>query len=187
MQPSTVAIDDELLIRGCLAGDQAAWELLLERYTKLVYLVALRFRLEESAVEEVFQEVCLVLLEKLVTLQDPAKFKYWLISVTRRVCLQRLRSQPELYDERMAEELALNEDPPEKLVLQLEQQELLYEAFTMLDTRCQQLLSALFMEQPTPAYEVLAKTFNISVGSIGPTRSRCLEKLRQVWLKLDQR
>ncbi len=186
MQPSTISIDDESLIRGCLAGDQAAWEMLLDRYTKLVYLVALRFRFEESAVEEIFQEVCLILLEKLDTLQDPARFKYWLISVTRRICLQRLRSQPNLYDVEMTDQLAMVEDQPEKLVLQLEQQALLYQAFTMLDTRCQQLLAALFVEQPAPAYEVLAKTFDISVGSIGPTRARCLEKLRQSWLKLEQ-
>lgn len=184
MQAPNKQLNDASLIIACLNGDEQAWEQILSRYARLIMTIPLRFGFERVVAEEIFQEVCLVLLEKLTTLQDPAQFKPWLVTVTRRICLQRLREQKLQPVVESADPVVMGDETPERLLLFLEQQEFIYHAFSTLDERCQQLLTALFVEQSIPSYEVLAQVLGLSVGSIGPTRSRCLEKLRQALVDL---
>lgn len=184
MQALNRQLDDTSLVVACLDGDEQAWEQLLNRYGRLIMTIPLRFGFEHPVAEEIFQEVCLVLLEKLNTLQDPTQFKPWLVTVTRRICLQRLREYKVQPVVETTEQVVLVDETPERLLLLLEQQEFVYRAFSTLDERCQHLLAALFVEQSIPSYETLAQELGLSVGSIGPTRSRCLEKLRQALVEL---
>lgn len=179
-------IHDATLINGCLDGDEQAWELLLTRYGKLIYTIPLRFGFDQSIADEVFQEVCLILLEKLHTLRETERFKGWLVTTTRRACLQRLRHQRLAPLSETADAMLPSAETPEALMVLTEQQELVHHALSTLDDRCQQLLWALFFADSTPSYSDLAELLERPVGSIGPLRSRCLEKLRAVLLELDQ-
>ncbi len=155
------------------------------RYSRLIYTVPLRFNFEEPVAEEVFQEVCLTVLEKLDTLHDPGQFKPWLVTIVRRACLQRLRSQRNQGEQLLTEQIVSNEKTPELTILLREQADNVHRALAALDDRCQQLLWSLFFEQTAPSYQALAQLLELPVGSIGPTRARCLEKFRQVFMDFD--
>lgn len=181
---SPASLDDSDLITACLTGDEQAWLVLLERYSRLIYSIPLRFGLPKSVADEIFQETCLILLEKLNTLRDREHLSSWLITVTRRGCIQRWRRKDietvELQETNQALETTL-----EEVLLRLERQHLVQRALTELSPRCQQLLKALFFADPPPSYEEIAGKLAISTGSIGPTRARCLEKLRQQIVLLE--
>jgi len=185
----SAAPSDMQLVEACLAGDEQAWELLLERYGRLIYTIALRFKFSPQIADEVFQEVCLILLEKLYTLQKRERLHAWIVTVTRRACIQRLRSTNpsvvplhELSDTGPGEE----ETVDEQLVLS-EQQHALYQAMINLNERCRFLLHALFFAEERPSYAEIAETLDVPVGSVGPIRARCLEKLRQEMVKFENR
>lgn len=187
MQDETLRIlDDEELVTACLAGTEAAWATLLMRYSKLIYTIPLRFGFPPSIAEEVFQEVCLTLLEKLTTLRERRRFSTWLVTVTRRACLQRLRYQQPLLPLESAEEVTLAPHTPETVLLFLEQQEMVHRALAKLDVRCQHLVRMLFFEPVAPSYEEIAKLLRMPEGSVGPTRARCLEKMRNLLLEDTQ-
>jgi RNA polymerase sigma factor (sigma-70 family) len=174
-----LSTEDDHLIAACLNGDEHAWRTLLERYNRLIYTIPLRFGFSHGVAEEIFQEVCIIVLEKLVTLQEPARFRSWLITIVRRVCLQRLRDQNNdvAIDDFVEEELTA--PAPERFVLETEQRAALLTALNQLDERCQTLLRALFFEQPALSYEAIAHLLMTPLGSVGPLRARCLERLRQ--------
>ncbi len=185
MQPFQPVINDEALIIACLNGDEVAWEQLLARYSRLIYTIPLRFNFEGAVAEEIFQEVCLTILEKLDTLHDPRQFKTWLVTIVRRACLQRLRSQGNQVEQLLTEQVIANEKAADHTLLLREQVDAVHRALATLDDRCQQLLWALFFEQTPPSYQVLAQLLDLPVGSIGPTRARCLEKFRQIFMELE--
>jgi len=186
MQRAQPILDDEALIEACLIGDEAAWEQLLARYSNLIYSIPLRFRFGEAVAEEIFQEVCLIVLEKLDTLRDREYFKTWLVTIVRRACLQRIRSQGTQPEALLTEEAGPHAKTPEDTLLLMEQLDLVHCALATMDDRCQQLLWALFFEESAPSYQTLAQMLDLPVGSIGPTRARCLEKFRQAFMDLDR-
>jgi RNA polymerase sigma factor (sigma-70 family) len=176
--------DDGDLIGACLGGDEQAWTILIERYSRLIYTIPLRFGLSKPVADEIFQETCLILLEKLDTLRDHQRIASWLVTVTRRACIQRWRRKAvqtvELHESNKASDDIENE------VLRVEQHHLVQSALENLKPRCQRLLKWLFFDIPSPSYDVIAEELNIPKGSIGPTRSRCLDKLRHEIIKLEQ-
>lgn len=176
--------DDVDLIGACLEGNDQAWAILIERYSRLIYTIPLRFGLSKPIADEIFQETCLILLEKLDTLRDHQRIGSWLVTVTRRACIQRWRRK-------VANPVELQEshnasDDIENEVLRAEQQHLVQRALENLNPRCQRLLKWLFFDVSSPSYDDIAEKLDIPKGSIGPTRSRCLDKLRQEIVKLEQ-
>lgn len=180
--------DDAHLVEACIAGDEHAWELLLERYGRLIYTIPLRFDFSRQIADEIFQEVCLILIEKLDTLQDKGRLHPWIVTVTRRACIQRLRSKrPSTVSIDEFFDLPQNsEETIETRLLKSEQQNLLHQAMGGLDERCQQLLQALFFAEERLSYAELAQKLDIPIGSIGPMRARCLKKLYQEMEKLEK-
>jgi len=176
--------DDVDLIGACLDGNEQAWTILIERYSRLIYTIPLRFGLAKPVADEVFQETCLILLEKLDTLHDHQRIASWLVTVTRRACIQRWRRKAvQTVD---LQESSKASDDIENEVLRVEQHHLVQRALENLEPRCRRLLQWLFFEVPSPSYDDIAEKLNIPKGSIGPTRSRCLDKLRQQIVKLEQ-
>ena len=175
--------NDSQLIEACLAGEEEAWVVLIQRYSRLIYTIPLRFGFSKMVADEVFQETCLILLENLDSLQQKDRVRSWLVTVCRRVCIQYLRQKQEVQSLE-----GVNLDgrfpPLDSKLIQLEQQHVVQEALANLPPRCQELLKALFFNTPPTSYEEIAQQFNISTGSIGPTRNRCLEKLEQELMKL---
>lgn len=178
-------LNDGNLIGACISGDERAWEQMLTRYGRLIYSIPLRMGFSTSATEEIYQEVCLILLEKLDTFRNQSQLSTWLYTVTRRACLQRWRQRKAMADFDELETISTDEASLEEQLVLVEQQEMVRKALESLDQRCRTLLHALFFETTSPAYTVLAGELDVPVGSIGPIRARCLEKLKQVLIKLD--
>lgn len=178
---------DADLIQGCLDGIEPAWTALIERYSRLIYSIPFRFGFPRPVADEVFQETCLILLEKLETLHDQERLSAWLVTVCRRACLQRFGHQEEVDLTELAETaVATDTLPLDAVLIQLEQQHNIHLALQQLSPRCRDLLTALFFSVPSLSYEEIADQFDIPLGGIGPNRARCLQKLRLALVRLEQ-
>lgn len=166
------------LVTRAAAGDQAAWNRIVERYAPLVWSMCRRYRLAEADAEDVGATVWLRLVERLGTLREPAALPGWIASTTRNECLGFLRSrkrQVPVEEVEVADEEAPASD---EWLLAEERQIALRAAFRELPERCQGLLSLLFGDPPVP-YARIAASVGLPVGSIGPSRMRCLNLLRR--------
>jgi RNA polymerase sigma factor (sigma-70 family) len=179
---------DADIIEACLAGDERAWRTLVERYSRLIYTIPLRFGFSKVVADEVFQETCLILLEKLDTLHDRHRLSSWLMTVSRRACIKRFRRRDKSLDLSLAEEKIDRsaEGTLEDGLLRLEERDLVRRAVERLSPRCRRLLKALFFDHPPKSYKEVAEALEIPVGSVGPTRVRCLEKLHREFVKLEK-
>ncbi len=174
--------DDQSLVAACLSGDKVAWTTLLDRYERLIYSIPVRYGLSESQSSDIFQNVCLILLERLEQLRDESRLAGWLVTVTRRECWKEMRrrdaassDEPELILEMQTDD----SDSVEDMVAQWESWAAVREAMSHIGTRCRELLRRLYFVQPQPSYQEIAGELDIAVGSIGPTRARCLKKLHE--------
>jgi RNA polymerase sigma factor (sigma-70 family) len=181
MQPT----DRELLI-ACREGDESAWEVLVERYQRLIYAIPRRAGLNEDQASEVFQEVFATLLQKLNDITEPDRLHAWLVTTARRKTW-RLMSKERLLrpspDEERDEKLTAvvdNAPLPDETLVRLEEQHRIRTALLALDERCQKLLTLLYYRPEPPSYAEIAEAFGTSEGSIGPTRARCLKKMLQL-------
>jgi RNA polymerase sigma factor (sigma-70 family) len=180
MEPS-----DAALLQACRRGDELAWDLIVERYQRLIYTIALRAGLSEEDAADVLQRVFLILLEQLETIQQPEQLSAWLTSTTRHEAWRMRRRERYMSMISSDDSAGLAEQPdpgplPAELVERLEQQQLVQRAVVALDPRCQRLLSLLFLQAEAPSYAAIAVQLEMREGAIGPTRARCLEKLRRL-------
>lgn len=174
---------DQTLIATCLKGDKAAWATLIHRYERLIYSIPIRYGFSESEAADVFQDVCLILLEKLNDLRDETRLASWLGTVTRRECWKAMRRRDAASTEDPIPLLTAqpaHHDEPDALVAEWEAWQAVRHALSQLGERCRELLRRLYYTTPTPNYETIAAELNISVGSIGPTRARCLKKMHHI-------
>jgi len=172
---------DADLISLCIAGNQSAWEVLIGRYEKLIYSIALRTGMKPGEADEVFQNVCLIWLKELKNLRNTNSLGAWLVTTTRRECWALWRR--EKYElEELNEEMASGESP-EKLALSVEDAKKVLAAFKELGEPCHQLLWRLYFSEERSSYAEIAEELKISPNSIGPTRARCLEKLKTILLR----
>ena len=164
------------LVRAAAEGDQAAWNGLVDRYNGLVWSVARSHRLAAADASDVVQTTWLRLVENLGRLQDPERVGAWLATTARRECLRTLRhSARQLPTEELPEEGV--EARLDAALLVEERDRALWQAFGGLSDRCQALLRILVADPP-PSYEDIGAALDMPIGSIGPTRQRCLERLR---------
>jgi RNA polymerase sigma factor (sigma-70 family) len=167
------------LVTRAANGDNQAWEALVERYASLIWSICRRYRLSDADARDVSQSVWLKLVGQLGRLRDPAALPGWLVTTTRRECGKiRLPSQaagyaldPENFPDEQAE-------IAEREVLLAEQHATLHAALTRLSPSCQQLIALLIEDPPLPYAQISAR-LGLPVGSIGPCRRRCLDKLRR--------
>lgn len=181
-----ITTDDPTLIEKCLAGEESAWEALISKYERLIFSTCRRYGLQQAEAEDTFGRVCLTLLQHLDRLNDRARLASWLITITSRECwhlrksasqtLQPVRSEDD--PRNTIEEIEDENLLPEESLLQLEQQQQVRECFNELPERCRRLLWHLFYDPAQPPYTQIAATLGMPVASIGPNRTRCLEKLR---------
>jgi RNA polymerase sigma factor (sigma-70 family) len=166
------------LVRDAAAGDQAAWNRLVARFNGLVWAVARAHRLDQADAADVVQTTWLRLVEHLGRLQDPERVGAWLATTARRECLRILRSSARV----VPTETELLPDPGTEAPLAAglladERDRALWSAFGGLSERCQVLLR-LLVADPSPSYEDVGAALDMPIGSIGPTRQRCLDRLR---------
>jgi RNA polymerase sigma factor (sigma-70 family) len=174
------------LVRAAAAGDQRAWEGLIGRFGGLVWSVARAHGLSRADAADVSQTAWLRLVEHLDRLRDPERVGTWLASTARHEALRTLRRArrqlPVGDDAELDAELERSRPPvdsPEARMLAAERSDILWRAFAALPSRCQALLRVL-MADPPPSYQQVAVAMDMPVGSIGPTRGRCLDRLRQL-------
>jgi RNA polymerase sigma factor (sigma-70 family) len=170
----------DVLVAEATNGNQAAWNAIVDRYAALVWSICLRFRLSEADAADVVQTVWLRTVERLSTLREPAALPGWLATTTRRECLKAaaaLRGAQPLGE--LAGTLPADEEKtaPDVELLAAERRAMVREAFAQLPEHCRNLL-ALLVSDESASYAQISARLGMPVGSIGPTRSRCLDKLR---------
>lgn len=172
---------DERLVRQCLAGDEEAWSTLLDRYRRLIYSIPVKYGLTTQEATDIFQDVCVDLLEELPRLREPRALPKWLAQVTSHKCArlkQLANRQPSAALTGALEDIADTADLSEDVLLEVEREQALRDAVTALSPRCRQLIHALFFETPARPYREIARQLNLACGSIGFIRGRCLGRLR---------
>jgi RNA polymerase sigma factor (sigma-70 family) len=185
------------LVVAAGAGDQSAWDTLVARYSGLVWSVTRAHRLGPADAADVFQTVWLRLVENLGRLREPEHVGGWLSATARHECLRALRTAArELPDE----DIALARDPgatgpgdraladrlgvaaapgPEAALLAGEERAAVLAAYGRLSERCR-LLLGLLVSDAAPSYQEISAALDMPIGSIGPTRGRCLSHLRRL-------
>jgi RNA polymerase sigma factor (sigma-70 family) len=163
-------------------GDQEAWNVLIERYAPLVWSICVRYQLSRPDIDDVGQSVWLLLVENIGKLRDAAALPGWLATTTKRECLRVLRAAQRHEHADLPPEEQMPEDPDtatiEQEVILAERNAALRAAFAELAPNCHQLLSMLITDPPL-SYADISTRLGLPVGSIGPTRARCLERLRR--------
>ena len=179
MRDDPVVVD---LVTRARAGDKRAWDALVERYAPLLWSICRRYRLGGTDADDVGQSVWLRLLEQLDKIRDPAALPGWLATTTRRECGRMLGAARGPDSARFAVDAETVPDEQaartDHELLLAERNAALREAFMRLPAGCQRLIAMLIQDPPMPYAEISAE-LGIPVGSIGPTRRRCLEKLRR--------
>jgi RNA polymerase sigma factor (sigma-70 family) len=164
------------------SGDKQAWDALVEQFAPLIWSICRRYDVRGADAEDVGQSVWLHLVDHLDRIRDPAAIPGWLVTTTRRECARVLRvargrreaGQPPANEDVWDDQIATAEEE----LLAAERDAVLRGAFMRLPPRDQQLIALLIQDPPVPYAEISAR-LGIAVGSIGPSRRRCLDKLRR--------
>ena len=177
MRPGQIAT----LVSAAAGGDQHAWDAIVTQFQGLVWATVRSYRLDDAASADVVQTCWLRLVENLDTLREPERLGGWLATTARRECLRCLRTagrtvpvDDESVFDRAAPDVVRDLDAD---LLRDERDTGLWRAFGRISDRCQRLLRMLTADPP-PSYEDVGDTLEMPIGSIGPTRQRCLDRLR---------
>jgi len=184
-------VEDARLVARCRSGDGAAWRELVQRYQRLVYAIVTRMGLDEHAAADVFQTVFDRLIEHLPRLAQPERLRAWIVTTARREALRERQrrgrhvslTREEGDDGASLEDTLADEGPrADELLSELQHLDLLRSSVDRLDARCRELLLLVFGDDDEqPAYDEIGRRLNMPVGSIGPTRARCVAKLRRLF------
>jgi RNA polymerase sigma factor (sigma-70 family) len=183
--PARTAAHDERrerlseLCRGALAGHREDLDQIVVELTPLLWRVARAHRLDPATCEEVVQTAWLTLLSHLDQIRNSEALVGWLVTVTRREALRVLASQTRTSSTEN-DQLALvpnGSQPVDEMVVAGERRNILWRVIHELPSRCIQLLQVIAFSD-RPDYEAIANALGMPKGSIGPTRGRCLAKLR---------
>ena len=180
-RPNTL-FDDEALIRECLKGSDEAWGNLIDKYKNLIFSIPIKVGLSQDDASEVFQIVCAELVKQLPNLRKPRALPKWLISVATHESFRTARRNRRFVDadESIEDTASLGGSRrADEIIRQAEREQLLRDAISSLQARCQRLIFMLFFEEPVRSYEQVAQELGLAEGSIGFIRGRCLQRLRK--------
>lgn len=172
------------LVRAAAHGDAHAWEQLVDRFADLVWSICRAYRLTSEDAADVAQLTWLHLLESLDRIRDPQRLAGWIATTCRRECqaaLRRLRSSVSVEDDHL-DRLAGGASAADEPFLAAVEHAALWQAFQLLSEWCQRVLRELVIEPEDgpPSYRLVADKLQVPVGSLGPTRGRCLRELRKL-------
>lgn len=173
------------LLAAAAAGDSVAWDSLVDRFTGLLWATARAHRLSATDCADIVQTTWLRLLENLDRIQEPERLGGWLAVVARRECLlvlKRSHREPPVPADEWLDRVPDQRAPVESAMLVAERDAALWQVFDELPDPCRRLLRVLVADPP-PAYAEIADALDMPIGSIGPTRARCLAKLRTLALQ----
>ena len=179
---TAIRLDRELIL-DCRSGDVDAWRSLLDSYEGLVFSVPRRYGLSREDAADITQLTFTIFFKSLDTLQEDSTLGAWLTTVARRHTWR-------LLDRKRREEVGLYEGSSESTSMlaitgtedfeRWELAEWLDHGLSLIGKPCQDLLLALYLDPKQPSYAEVADRLGMAVGSVGPTRIRCLKRLRQV-------
>jgi RNA polymerase sigma factor (sigma-70 family) len=168
------------LVRSAAAGDRHAWERLVDQFARLIWSITADFKLAESDAADVAQTTWLRLLEHINRIQYPDRVGSWLAATARNECLRSLAARKRVVlaqdDEVLTAVVAVAPDVDERILAD-ERDQVVRDALSRLPGRSQRLLELLMADPPT-SYAEISHEMGLPVGSIGPTRGRCLAQLR---------
>jgi RNA polymerase sigma factor (sigma-70 family) len=170
------ATHGELLARAA-EGDQEAWDALVDRFSQMVWSIARGFRLDDATAKDVTQTVWLRLVENLDRIADPERLPGWLATTCRREALRVKGVRERMIPTEFEYDIADETPSLEAMLVEDEQAREVLVAFEALSEDCRQLLRLLCTDPPL-SYEEIAEIVGRPIGSLGPTRSRCLDRLK---------
>lgn len=175
---------DQELVKACREGDESAWESVTCKYQNLLYSIPRRAGLGKDLASDVLQDVFLTLYIKLDQLEKPEFLRAWLVTTTRHKTMHLIsretRGRPRSIDDDEndpAFEIVDKAPLADEVLVRLEREEQIENAFTNIDERCRRLLMMLYLDSDKVPYSEIVEKLAIPLGSIGPTRARCLKKL----------
>src|SRR5262245_8729221 len=167
---------DTQLVGGCLSEDEVEWTELIQRYQRLIYSVARAICPDPDDTNDVFQYTCLDLYKGLQELRDVKALPAWLITVTRRRAFAVLKSKVQTE----TPEEVLEQGGSDDVIRAIEHEHAIERALDQMPDRCRRLIDLLYFTASQPSYVEISQKMGIPVASIGPTRARCLDKLRKL-------
>jgi RNA polymerase sigma factor (sigma-70 family) len=173
-------VDAAWLVRGAAAGDRWAWERLIEQYARLIWAMTRDFKLAESDAADVFQVTWLRLLEHIDRLERPDRVGSWLAATARNECLRAVAARKKVvpvHDDAALHDAAAHQPDVDERLLADERNKAVRDALSRLPQRWQRLVEML-MADPPASYAEISDQLGLPVGSIGPTRGRCMARLR---------
>jgi RNA polymerase sigma factor (sigma-70 family) len=171
---SLALVADADLVARCREGNQEAWAELVNRFSRYVYAIATRvYRLEMHDAEDVFQEVFARAYQHLDELRDDAAVRAWIGTLTRRLCLDRLRGARR---ESVSDEPLDPAESHDEMAL-LDESLSIHEAMKVLPESCAEILDRFFARDES--YKQIGEALEIPPGTIASRISRCLSKLRR--------
>jgi RNA polymerase sigma factor (sigma-70 family) len=168
------------LVRRAADGDRQAWERLIDQYARLIWSITGEFRLVESDAADVAQTTWLRLLEHIDRIQYPDRVGSWLAATARNECLRSLAAHKRVvlgHDDTDLGDAVAQDPEVDARLLADERAEVVRDALSRLPGRWQRLLEML-MADPPASYAEISDQLDLPIGSIGPTRGRCLARLR---------
>ena len=177
---------DRDLIRRCRQGSAGAWRQVLKKYERLVYSIPLRYGLSRDDAADIAQITFTILIQSLDGLSEDSHLGPWLVTVARRHTWRLLeRNRRESASERresadVAESAVLLGKSDADSIEHWELSQWLETALSKLGDRCRELLLALYFQPERSSYAEVAADLDMPIGSIGPSRARCLKSLKQV-------
>jgi RNA polymerase sigma factor (sigma-70 family) len=171
------------LVQRATEGRRWAWERLVAKYSRLIWAMTRDFKLSESDAADVVQATWLRLLEHIDRIEHPDRIGSWLATTARHECLRHLAARRRVVlvedDQDTLIDTVTHQPEVDERLLADERAQAVREALSKLPDRWQQLLEML-MSDPPMSYLEISDQLGVPVGSIGPTRGRCLERLREL-------
>ena len=180
----------ESLVAGALAGERAAWDALVARLERVVWKAVNMMTTEREVRDDAFAATWLRLAERLDTIREPEKLPGWLTTTAtnevRQILRQRHRHDRSLTESwsseggvgDLIEHLTGDHGEHSEAMVVEEDRRAVRDAFGRLDPSCREILTVLVLADPPVPYDVAGDLLDRPVGSLGPTRRRCLDKLR---------
>lgn len=186
--PSTISVIEQTLSHGELlrlaaSGESGAWDALVERFGQMVWSIARGFRLDDATAKDVSQTVWLKLIENIDSIKDPDRLPGWLATTCRREALKVAKARERTIPTDFEYDVADVAPSLDEMLVDDEENRQVVRAYTTLDEFCRQLLRLMTIDPPL-SYDVISEVTGRPVGSLGPTRARCLEKLKAAMTRI---
>jgi RNA polymerase sigma factor (sigma-70 family) len=177
---AVVSLDMESQVRQAAAGDKHAWSRLVDQYGRLIWSITTKFKLTESDAADVVQTTWMRLIEHIDRIERPDRVGSWLAVTARNECLRHVAAQKRIvlvHEDGDFDDADYREPAVDEALLAHERARDVRSAMEQLPPQWRRLLE-LLMSDPPFSYAEISDQLGLPVGSIGPTRGRCLAKLK---------